>query len=264
MKPRMHCEFLLSRRQLNRVDTVTTRLRGDTENASRRSGLGEHTMAFMTSTAREAAMTGTGISEVAAKESAAETRRLLQNPSLPLQPGVRGAASLNAGARLLASQERCGRVCAFGGRRRGAPFRTGPRTGVIASATTPRSAQRRSARGWLRTDPGVKAMLQVRMPLGGPQPPLSPTLSLSCVACGCSHRRPSPPMPASCLCRSMAMQTRLSFRAAPGAPHGRLAAFQAAPVVVTAVTAKQGAASRVYGGARRCGLTTEPPDSAAP
>jgi hypothetical protein len=37
-------------------------------------------------------------------------------------------------------------------------------------------------------------------------------------------------------------------RATPGAPHGRLAAFAAAPVVVTAVTAKRGAASRIYGG----------------
>ena len=37
-------------------------------------------------------------------------------------------------------------------------------------------------------------------------------------------------------------------RAPEGAPHGRLASFAAAPVVLTDVTVKRGAASRVYGG----------------
>ncbi len=37
-------------------------------------------------------------------------------------------------------------------------------------------------------------------------------------------------------------------RAPEGAPHGRHASYAAAPVVLTDVTVKRGAASRVYGG----------------
>lgn len=101
-------------------------------------------------------------------------------------------------------------------------------------------------RTWLPAhDPGVKAMLHVCSRAGEGASPL--------------RRHPAPPPRAQPPPATMGDSSFLSLpihghaaatvvRAQPGAPHGRLAAYAGAPVVVTAVTAKPGAASRVYAG----------------
>lgn len=173
---------------------------GDDVTGGRRSAASERlTMASATTTAREAAMRGSGISEAAAKTSAAETRALLQNPLLAPPAGGPGGRITDRGRKVIGIS--------------GEVYRLGDDPKVSTAAQ----------RTWLPAhDPGVKAMLHP------PPATMGDTSFLSLPIHG--HAAAT------------------VVRAQPGAPHGRLAAYAGAPVVVTAVTAKPGAASRVYAG----------------
>jgi hypothetical protein len=203
-------------------------------------------------------MRGSGISEAAAKASAAETRALLQNPLLAPPAGGPGGRITERGRKVIGiSGEVRALACRF--------LRLGglpelPATGlrlapalrlllllllVYRLGDDPKVSTA-AQRTWLPAhDPGVKAMLHVRSRARkGPTlaPPLRPPPP--CV-------QPPPPAMSDSSFLSLPIHGHAAatvVRAQPGAPHGRLAAYAGAPVVVTAVTAKSGAASRVSAG----------------
>jgi hypothetical protein len=179
-----------------------------------------------TTEAREAALRGSGISEAAAKVSAAATRALMQSPLAPPAGGP-GSLLMDRGRKVVGIS--------------GEVYRTSgdPKLSTAAQRT------------WLPAhDPGVKAMLHVsgvgiqtercrllracfrtclvRILMQPPAPKLTDTSFMSLPIHGHANQTVQ--------------------RASAGSPHGRHASYAAAPVVLTDVTIKHGAAARVFGG----------------
>ena len=93
-------QHIRGHRNIVTVSVLPFPFRGDADATISRTNT-ERLPSTMTSTAREAAMLGTGISEAAAKASAAETRALSQNPLLAPPAGGPGGRITDRGRKVV-------------------------------------------------------------------------------------------------------------------------------------------------------------------
>lgn len=193
-------------------------------------------------------MRGSGISEAAAKASAAETRALLQNPLLAPPAGGPGGRITDRGRKVIGIS---GEVRASRETARGAPCTPASSSSRFCAGVPPGRRPQGQHGGAAHVASRARPRREGHAPRAFRSRGEGAGIPRRRALHAARAVQPPPAAQGDASFLSLPIHGHAAatvVRAQPGAPHGRLAAYAGAPVVVTAVTAKPGAASRVYAG----------------